>query len=368
MRSGPSTKTIARVFLTVVGLAVGLYVLYLVRSVVGLILIGIFLAVALGPGVDFIHHNAKIPRGPAILLVFVTLFFAIFLVGLLVVPPVVDQVKQLADDIPSYIDDLRTNDTIREYDDKYDITQKLREQASSLPSRLADAAGALRAVTVGVFSAALQLVTVLTVTFFLLLDGGRIMRWLQAQMSPQRRQRFERVTSDVYKSTAGYVAGALTIASICGITTYIVLSILGVPFAVPLSVLMAFLALIPLVGASIGGAIVALVTLFNDFPTDTIVWVVFLVVYQQLENNLLQPQVYKRTVDLHPLVVILGILIGSSLLGVLGALLAIPIAAALQIAVRDWWAFRKGTIELPPEVELPSGTSFVDPPPSPASI
>jgi predicted PurR-regulated permease PerM len=363
--SAPSTKAIARVFFTVVGFALLLYLMYQVRSVIGLICIAIFLAVALGPAVDFLEDRAKVPRTPAILTTFLGLFLAIFIVGSLVVPPVVEQVRQLADDIPNYIDELRTNDTIREYDDKYDITDKLREQADTLPSRLADAAGALRAVTVGVFSAIIQLVTVLTICFFLLKDGGKVIRWLLEQMHQQRRQRMERVAHDVYKSTAGYVAGALTIATICGVTTYIVLSILGVPFSVPLAVLMSFMALIPLVGATIGGAIVAVVTLFNDFPTDTIAWVVFLVVYQQLENNLLQPVVYKRTVDLHPLLVIVGILIGSSLLGVLGALVAIPIAAAVQILVRDWWSFRKGTVELPPEVDLLVATDL--PPPEPAT-
>ena len=359
--AGPSTRTIARVFFTLVAFCALLYLLWRVRAVLGLICIALFLAVSLGPAVDFLERKAKVPRAPAILTSFLALFLAIFIVGSLVVPPVVDQVKQLADDIPSYIDDLRTNDTIREYDDKYDITAKLREQADTLPSRLATAAGALRAVTVGVFSAIIQLVTVLTIAFFLLKDGGRIVGWLLAQMHPQRRQRAERVANDVYRSTAGYVAGALTIASICGITTYIVLTILGVPFSVPLSVLMAFLALIPLVGATIGGAVVALVTVFNDFPQDTIVWVVFLVIYQQVENNLLQPIIYKRAVDLHPLIVIVGILIGSALLGVLGALVAIPIAAALQILVRDWWAFRKGTVELPSDVSIEIATEMPAP-------
>ena len=153
-----------------------------------------------------------------------------------------------------------------------------------------------------------------------------------------------------------------------GVSTYIVLSILGVPFAVPLAVLMAFFGLIPLVGSTIGGVLVAVVTLFADFPGDLIIWVVFVVVYQQLETNVLQPFVYRRTVNLHPLAVITAILIGSSLLGVLGALVAIPIAAAVQIALKDVWENRASSLvdvsgeplpareEPPREVELPPGT------------
>jgi predicted PurR-regulated permease PerM len=361
-----STRTIVRVFFTLVALGVLLYTLYLVRSVIGLLLIAVFLAVALGPAVDR-AARMRLPRPAAILAVFLALFLAIFLIGLVVVPPIVNEVQAFANDVPSYIDDIRSNDTLREYDDKYDITKKLEDQASSLPSRLGDAAGALQAVTVGVFSTIIQLVTVLTITFFLLLDGGRLANFLLAQVRQEHQERVRSVAGDIYNATGGYVAGALTLATAAGISTYILLSILNVPFAVPLAVLMAFFDLIPLVGSTIGGVLVAVVTLFADFPQDTLIWVVFVVVYQQFENSVLQPLVYRRAVNLHPLAVITAILIGSNLLGVLGALVAIPIAAAIQISLKDLWANRPSTVidpsggrlvtsagELPPrEVDLP---------------
>jgi predicted PurR-regulated permease PerM len=144
-----------------------------------------------------------------------------------------------------------------------------------------------------------------------------------------------------------------------------------VPFAVPLAVLMAFFDLIPLVGSTIGGVLVGVVTVFSDFPGDTIIWVIYVIAYQQVENSVFQPFVYRRAVNLHPLAVITAILIGSNLLGVLGALVAIPIAAAIQIALKDVWANRQtalvgadgepliapGTEEPPREVELPPGTA-----------
>ena len=299
------------------------------------------------------------------------MFLAIFLIGLIVVPPIVNEVEAFADDVPNYIDDIRSNKTLREYDDKYDITAKLEDQASSLPSRLGDAAGALRAVTVGVFSTALQLVTVLTITFFLLLDGGRIVNFILAQVRPSHQARVRQVAADIYGATGGYVAGALALATAAGVSTYIILSILNVPFAVPLAVLMAFFDLIPLVGSTIGGTLVALVTVFADFPGDTLVWVAFVLIYQQVENSVFQPVVYRRTVNLHPLAVITAILVGSSLLGVLGALVAIPIAAAIQIALKDMWQNRPSQIvgpagqdiatgadaKPPSKVELPPGTA-----------
>ena len=138
------------------------------------------------------------------------------------------------------------------------------------------------------------------------------------------------------------MAGNFIISVIAGLVTYVTLEILGVPFTVPLSVLMAFLDLIPLVGATIGGITIGLVTVFNDFPTATIVWAVVFIVYQQVENNVIQPVVYRRTVNVPPLAVIVAILIGSSLLGVLGALVAIPVAAAVQIVAKDVWRRRAG--------------------------
>jgi predicted PurR-regulated permease PerM len=333
------------VFFTLVALAVLLYLVYLVRSVLGLLFIATFLAIALGPAVDFFVRR-HVPRALAIVAAFLSLGMVIFIIGLLVVPPVVDGVEQLAVDAPGYVEDLRKNETIRRYDDRYDVSEKLTDVAETLPSRLDEAAETLQAVTFGVVTTIVQFIAVLTICFFLLKDGARIQRSIFELMAPDRRRRFELVAADVYSSVGGYVAGALTIATICGFVTYLTLLILGVPFAVPLAVMSAFLALIPLVGATVAGVIVGLVTALNDFPQDTIAWVVVIMVYQQIESNVLQPFVYRRTVNLHPLVIITAILFGASLLGILGALVAIPIAAAVQILLRDFWAHHRVETEV----------------------
>jgi predicted PurR-regulated permease PerM len=291
-------------------------------------------------------QRLRLRRGFAILAVYLEIAAGIFGIGLLIIPPIVDQVNGLSKDIPGYVDDLRKSKTFRKYDDKYDISKKLNEQAAKLPSRLGEAAGTLQDVTVGVFGALVKLVTVLTMTFFFLLEGERIVGFLLRIRGPTQEERLRALSGDIYRSVAGYVAGNLAISLCAGLTTYITLRILHVPFAAPLAVLMGFLDLIPLVGATIGGIVVGIVTAFNDFPTATIVWVIVLLVYQQIENNLLQPLVYRRTVSVSPLIVIISILIGSTLLGVLGALLAIPVAAGVQIVVRDVWERREPPIEV----------------------
>lgn len=346
-----TTRQIARILFTSAACLGLLYLLVQIRSTLLLLGIAIFLAVALGPAVDF--FNRRMPRAAAILSVYLLIALAFGGVLALVVPPVVNGASDLSKDIPHYIDDLRNNGTFRKFDNKYDITASLKKQADTLPARLGDAAGALQSVATAAVNTAFQLLTILTMTFFLLLDGQRIVRFLLRRLGREHHPRLAGIAGRIYKSTSGYVAGALTITTINGILTFIVLTILGVPFAVPLAVLMSFFGLIPLVGATIGGVIIIIVTLFTTFPEGTIVYAIFLILYQQFENNVLQPFIYKRTVNVPPLAVIVAILAGSSILGVVGALVAIPLAAAVQIVFREFFG------------EEPEGPPASDPPDDP---
>lgn len=346
MPEGASSRTIparliAKVVLVSAAVIAGLYLLYQVRQVVGLLLIAAFFALAIAPAVNFLNYR-RVPRWLSILIVYLAIGGAIFGIGLLVVPPMVNGVEDLSEDLPGYVDDLRKNDTFREYDDEYQISEKLKEQAEALPSRLGDAAGTLRDVTVGVFTSLVQLFAILVISFFLLMDGPRILEFLYRQLPSGREDRVRTVAADVGDAVSGYVGGAFLIATLAGLTTYVTLEIIGVPFAVPLAVLLGFFGLIPLVGATLGGILVGIVVAFVSFPGGLIAWVIVLVVYQQIENNIIQPLIYGRTLQVHPLVVIVSVLIGASLLGILGALVAIPAAAVIQAVVRDWWRFRHG--------------------------
>jgi predicted PurR-regulated permease PerM len=338
--SSVPASLIAKVVLVVAAVVGALYfVLFLAFQVIGLLFIAVFFALAIAPPVNWLddHH---VPRWLAILLVYLAIAAGIFGIGLLLVPPLVEGVNDLSEDLPGYVEDLRENETFREYDDRYDITDRLTEQAEELPNQLGDAAGTLRDVTVGVFSRFVQLFSILVISFFLLMDGHRIMGFVYGQLSGQRRDRMRRIADDVSSAINGYVFGNFVISILAGLVTYLTLTILDVPFAVPLAIMFAFFDLVPLVGATVGGILVGIVVAFVDFPTGVIVWGVVFILYQQVENNLIQPYVYGRTVELHPLVVIVAILIGGSLLGILGALLAIPAAATVQSVVRDLWRFR----------------------------
>jgi predicted PurR-regulated permease PerM len=338
-----TNRAVVRIILVAISVVAALYFLYLIRSVVGMLFIAIFLAIALGPVVEFFVRR-KVKRGLAILITYVLLLASVFGLGLLVVPPIVSGVNDFVDNVPGYVDDLRNSKTFAKYDDKYNITPKLQEQAQKLPSHLSDAATGLRTVTVGVFGVIIQLVTILVMTFFLLKDGKAMLRFAFRELGPERGPRMEKIGEDVYRAVGGYVAGNLLISVIAGLLSYVVMLILGIPFAVPLAVLVAFLDLIPLVGSTIAGGVIAIVAAVVGFPGKLIAWVIFLVVYQQVENNVIQPVVYRRTVAIHPLIVIVAVLIGGSLLGVLGALLSIPVAATVQIVIKEWWQYRRNRL------------------------
>jgi predicted PurR-regulated permease PerM len=334
-----SARVVAKVILVAVALGSGLYVLYLVRQVLFLLLVSVFLATALAPAVNAVQRG-RVPRWLAILGVYFGIVLGIVGIGLAVLPPVVNGVNDLVDNLPRYVEDLRKNDTVRRYDEKYNVVDKLQKEAEKLPKRIGNAAGTLRDVTVGVFTRIAQLLTVLVMSFLILLDGRRLAEFVYRELSPTAEARARKVAGEIQRAISGYVTGNLTISVIAGLVAYVTLRLLDVPFAVPLAVLMAFFDLIPLVGATIGGLILAAVCAIVGFPTALIVWGIVFLVYQQVENNLIQPAIYRRTVQIHPLAVIVAILIGGSLLGVLGALLAIPAGAVVQILLKDWWAHR----------------------------
>jgi predicted PurR-regulated permease PerM len=358
----PSPRQIVRIVLTVVCVAIALYVLYLLRKPISWLLIAGFLAVALSSPVNVLARRMR--RGFAITIVYLGLLAVPILLIALIVPPLITEANSFADKVPGYARDLteyvQENDRLREINRDYDITSKLEEEAGKLPERLGGAAGTLRDVGFGIVSSAFALITILVLTAFLLGSGRRWVDSIIDIRPPGERERLRRSLDNMARAVAGYMAGALTIALIAGVTTYIVLTILGVPFRGPLAVIAGLFSLIPLVGATIAAVLIGVVTLFEDFPTTTIIWSVWAIAYQQIENHVIQPQIQKRTVHVHPFITIVAVLFGASLLGVLGALIAIPVAASIQILMREYVDLRTMSIKPQHPPEPPS-----EPPPAP---
>jgi predicted PurR-regulated permease PerM len=337
-----SAQTIVRTMLAAVCVAFALYLVYLLRKPISWVLIAIFLAVALAAPVNRLHRHMK--RGFAIAIVFLGLLLIPIGIAAAVVPPLVTQGNNLIQNLPEYAQDAQDftqkNATLRKLERDYNITEKLQQQAEKLPARVGDAAGVLGDIGLGLVNSLFALFTILVLTAFLLGSGHIwVERFLELR-PPAEADRIRKALEHMARTVGGYVGGILAQATIAGISAFIVLTILGVPFAAALAIIVFFADLIPLVGATLGAVLVAIVTLFTDFPTATIVWAIFSIVYQQLENTLIQPQIQRRAVNVHPFVVLVAVLFGSTLLGVLGALVAIPVAASIQIAVREWWDYR----------------------------
>jgi predicted PurR-regulated permease PerM len=207
-------------------------------------------------------------------------------------------------------------------------------------SRLTIGAGAALTVTKSVLTAVAATLTIVFMTFFMLLEGPHWVERVMGLIPEEQQPRWRRVGHDIYRTVGGYVTGNLLISLIAGVSSGIVLWLVDVPFVVALGLLVGIFDLIPLAGATIAAVVCVLVAIAASGTTAAIIVAVFFIAYQQLENHLIQPLVYGRTVQLSPLAVLVSVLVGAQIAGILGALAAIPIAGAIQVVLIDWRANR----------------------------
>ena len=343
---GASTRVVVRTVLVVVTVVLTLYVIYLLRQPLTWLVIAGFIALALSAPITFLAR--RMPRGLAITIVYLALIGVPAGIAAVIVPTLIGEAEELVNNVPRYAQDLQTfvneNERLRSLEQEYDVTARIREEAARLPARFGDAAGVLGDIGSGLVSSIFALVTILILSVFMIGSGPRWRRSFLERQEPERAHAFDRAGDRIARAVSGYVAGVLVQATIAGVTAWLVLTILGVPFAGALGLLIALFDLIPLVGATIGAVIVGVITLFVDFPTATIVWVIYSIIYQQVENTVIQPQIQNRAVEIQPFVVLVSVLFASTLFGVLGALLAIPAAASISVVWREYSAYRRGLL------------------------
>lgn len=339
-------RTVIVVLFTGLAVIGGLFLLWELRQLVRWLVIALFLAVALNPPVSWLAR--RLPRGLSILMVYLVLVLVLAAVGGILIPPLVVEIQGLATYV---VDQLQrqggASQALTELARRFGVEAYvgvLLAQFSSLPGRLIVAAGPLMAVTRGVVGSVTALMAILFMTYFLLADGNRFVNALLELFLPAQRPRLSQLLNKVAHTVSRYVMGIMTIALIAGVTSYIVLSILGMPYALALALVVMLFDVIPLVGATLGAAIVTLIGLFVD-PVQGLILLVFFVIYQQVENSFLQPTIQGRNVQLHPLMIFLAVLAGGELLGILGALLAIPIAETIRIIGAEWLSQRGRSAE-----------------------
>jgi len=301
-----------------------------------ILVVAFFLTLALNPIVEWlIHRNLR--RSQAVAAVFAGLLVVGALVGLLVMPPVLREGGALMQNTPDYVDRLLNSSLVQKLDKNYDIVDKLQTEIND---RITDGRfvgrvfggvlGAGKALVNGVF----QAFTILILTLYFLATFPRVKQSAFAMVPLSRRARFTLLAEEIMRRTGAYAIGQAAVATINAVLSYIMMALVGIPYAAVLAVLVGLLGLIPMVGATIGAVLVATVAFFDE-PRKAIIAGVYYLIYQQLENYVIAPRIMARTVSVPGAVTVVAALAGGTLLGVLGALLAVPVAAGLLLLYEE---------------------------------
>jgi predicted PurR-regulated permease PerM len=338
-------RAVLTVLLVVLGVAAALEVIWIARGVVTWVVVALFLTLALNPAVEWLVAHGVRRRGAAVAIAVFGALLVLAGIGAIFVPTIVDQVNQFVNAIPGYVDDLtKGRGRLGFLETKYHVVERIKDALSSGGARkLLGLSGTAVSVTKGIVTIIVASLTIFVMVIFMLLEGPAWMERFYGLLPPDKQARWRAVGHDIYRTVGGYVTGNLAISLIAGVSSTIVLLVMGVPFAVALGLVVAILDLIPLAGATIAAVIVSSVAFLHSIPAGIVV-LVFFVVYQQVENHFLQPVIYGRTVQLSPLAVLISVLVGAQLAGILGALAAIPVAGSIQVVLRDWLARRPAPV------------------------
>ncbi|MBI3983741.1 AI-2E family transporter [Candidatus Microgenomates bacterium] len=329
--------TILRV-LTVTGLFIGsVAFVWTTRQVWILLLVAFFFALALNPPVSWLARKLpKRSRGLATALAYLLVILVLGLLLYALIPPLAKQGRELVNDFPTYIDSLETSDTfIARTARKFGVADDLRISKDEIAQNLSRAGNPLLTALKRITSSLVSILTVLVLTFFMLVEGPRWLTNFWALQPRGKEDHRRELAQRMYRVVTGYVNGQLLIALIAGVAAFIMLTVLSVPYALPLAAVATVLSLIPMIGATLTGVVLVIVGLFQSL-TIGIVLLVFYVLYQQFENYVLQPKIQARNVEISPLTVLVAAIFGVTLAGLLGALLAIPVAACIRILVKDY--------------------------------
>ncbi len=329
----PAMAYWARVTLTVVGALVVLAAAWKVRHILLLVLVAAVLAVGLDPQVRWLQRR-RLSRGWAVTVILLLSVGLLALFAWLVIPPVVHQAHELVQHIPEYLDRLQhATGFLGTLETKYHLAERLRETTTRIP---AFALQKIPGITASAGSVIFNVLTVTVLTIYFLMGLPRSHEVARALVAGQHPDRNLRILDEAVARIGGYVSGNLVISVIAGTLAFVVLEILRVPFAAALGLWVAIADLIPSVGAMLGAVLCVAVALFSSVGASIAVAVYF-IVYQRIENYLILPRIMSKAIDMSAPTVIITLLIGADLSGLAGALVALPIAAALKVLLREVW-------------------------------
>ncbi len=333
-------KTIIRVFLLMAGIWLAIQLVYHVRHALLLLVLSFILALALNKPVSYMASKIKkggrgLATGIAYLVVVVILGGFVYVVT----PPLVNETTRFINTIPETIDNLRDTSNggmIADFIDKYELEDEADEFVANATGELGNLASPLVSGVGKVSAALVSVVTVLVLTFFMLIEGPSWAEKFWHFTPTDKLEHNKMLAKKMQNVVTGFVNGQLLLALMAGISSLIMMLILGLPNAVALAGVVGLFALVPMIGTITGSIIVVLVSMTQSLTT-AIIMLAFFLIYQQIENNTLQPFIQSKAVDLSPLLVLVAVILGFSLGGILGGFLAIPIAAAGQVLVKDYF-------------------------------
>ena len=321
------------VSLAVLAVLAAAFAVYTTRAVLVRVLIALFIAVSLDPAVRTLTHRGM-RRSVAVLVIFAVAggLTAAFLIS--VIPALVSQFQSLVHDFPGYVASLSDRSSrFRQLTDRFHLTTKVQALISDLPGRLG---GGALGLTRRLFSALFDTLTVVVLAIYFMADMPRLRQNTMRLFPRARRAQAVRITDVMVDKVGSYMIGNLLISLVAGLAAFAAFVALSVPFAVPLAFVVAVCDLIPMIGATLGAVVcVAAALLTTDLWPTTVIVAIFFVLYQQVENYLVAPRILRQTVSLSAAAVLLAGLIGGTVLGLVGALMAIPVAAGLKVVLGE---------------------------------
>jgi predicted PurR-regulated permease PerM len=321
-------------------IALGVYLAIVASEVLLTMGLAFVFALGLDPVVGWFTRRG-VGRGKASLLVFGLLALIGTVLVIWAAVPLWNEVRQLAGDLPSYVNDLEDEPLFQELEQNTDVTTKAEDLAKDIANKIPEAATALLGITGALVGSVLSIVTLVFLTLFLLIGLPDLKRGALALLSPQEAQRVDRLVNEVTETISYSLVGNLAISVIAGTVVGVVAVIIGAPFPIVLALIVGLFDLIPQIGSMIAAIIVVLITLAGSGVTDAVIMLLVILVYQQIENYVIQPLVYRRAVALSGFATIAVVLAGGALLGVIGAILAVPVAASIKVVLSDLTAARR---------------------------
>ncbi|MBS2028564.1 MAG: AI-2E family transporter [Deltaproteobacteria bacterium] len=312
------------------------FFLFRTRHSIAIAVGAVLLALALNHPVEALQRR-RVPRSVAIGVVFVGLIGVLVGLGFVVIPAAVAQGRAFVHEVPALWDKAQRSPLLAELDERLHLEEQLTPSAGS-------AAGAIDPVLAAIGSILGVVVGTVTITFltiFVLVFGPDLVAGFLAEVDPSARERYQRVGQGIYRSVGGYLGGLAGICGINAVLTATFLAITRMPFFLPLAILSGLSSLVPYAGPLLTGASVTLLALLTGGVWKALATAIYFVLYGQLEGNVLGPLVYRRTAHVNPLVTLLSILFLAEFMGVAGAVIAVPLAAAGQIVLRELLALRR---------------------------